>query len=171
MFSMKNRPKKEKAESILGLDKLHCPIWAKKRKKIVGRGPSSGHGKTSTRGEKGQKSRSGGGKGPGFEGGQMPLIRRIPKRGFTNIFRKVYAIVNVSSLNRFKKDTVVTPELLLKEGLINKIKEGVKILGDGELKKPLVVKVQALSKSAREKIEAQGGKVELIKSRGVERSE
>lgn len=162
MSSAKNKVKKGTVKPILGLDKLHYSNKAKKRKKIVGRGPSSGHGKTSTRGHKGQKSRSGGGKRPGFEGGQMPLVRRIPKRGFTNIFRKTYSIVNLSSLNRFKKDTVVTPEILLKEGLIKK-KDGVKILGEGELKKSLVVKVHALSKSAQQKIEAQGGTIEILK--------
>lgn len=163
MSSKKSSAQKEAAKPLLGLNKLHYSFQAKKRKKIVGRGPSSGHGKTSTRGHKGQKSRSGGGKRPGFEGGQMPLVRRIPKRGFTNIFRQPFTIVNISRLNRFKKDTVVTPEVLAEEGLIKKEKSEVKILGEGELKKPLVVKVHALSKNARQKIEAQGGRVELIK--------
>ena len=162
MSSKKSNVQKEAAKPLLGLNKLHYSFQAKKRKKIVGRGPSSGHGKTSTRGHKGQKARSGGGKRPGFEGGQMPLVRRIPKRGFTNIFRQSFTIVNISRLNRFKKDAVVTPEVLAKEGLIKKEKSGVKILGEGELKKPLVVKVHALSKNARQKIEAQGGRVELI---------
>ncbi len=164
MSSKSNKSKKDKEERILGLDKLKYAAGSRKRRKIVGRGPSSGHGKTSTRGHKGQKARSGGGKGPGFEGGQMPLIRRIPKRGFTNIFSKIYGIVNISSLNRFKKDTVITPELLFKEGLIKKKDiNRVKVLGDGELKKSLVVKVHALSKAAQEKIKSQGGKVEILK--------
>jgi len=163
MSSARSKLDKGTFKPILGLDRLHYSNKAKKRKKIVGRGPSSGHGKTSTRGHKGQKSRSGGGKRPGFEGGQMPLVRRIPKRGFTNIFSKTYSIVNVSSLNCFKKDTVVTPEILAKEGLIKKKNNEVKILGEGELKKSLVVKVHALSKSAQQKIKAQGGTVEILK--------
>ncbi|MEA3368771.1 MAG: 50S ribosomal protein L15 [Candidatus Ratteibacteria bacterium] len=163
MSSKKTKAQKEAVKPLLGLNRLHHSFQAKKRKKIVGRGPSSGHGKTSTRGHKGQKSRSGGGKRPGFEGGQMPLVRRIPKRGFTNIFRQSFTIVNISRLNRFKKDTVVTPEVLAEEGVIKKENSGVKILGEGELKKPLVVKVHALSKNARQKIEAHGGRAELIK--------
>ncbi len=163
MSSKKNKVKKEKVSPILGLDRLQYSIRAKKRKKMVGRGPSSGHGKTSTRGHKGQKARSGGRKRPGFEGGQMPLVRRIPKRGFTNIFRRKYAVVNLYSLNQFKKDTVVTPELLIKEGLIKKRENRIKILGGGELKKALVIKAHALSKSARHKIEEKGGRAEVIK--------
>ena len=155
--------KKDKTKSLLGLDRLSYSKGFKTRKKILGRGPSSGHGKTSGRGHKGQRSRSGGRKRPGFEGGQMPLIRRIPKRGFTNIFRKEYAIVNLSSLNHFKKETEINPELLVKEGLVKKNKERIKILADGELKKSLTVKVHAVSENARKKIEAQGGKIQLIK--------
>ncbi|ADQ05016.1 ribosomal protein L15 [Caldicellulosiruptor owensensis OL] len=136
---------------------------AKKNRKRVGRGESSGHGKTSTRGHKGQWARSGGGVRPGFEGGQMPLTRRIPKRGFKNINKKVYTEVNVEKLERFDNDTVITPELLLKERVISKIeKDGVKILGRGELTKRLTVKVQKVSEGARKKIEAAGGKVEVI---------
>ncbi|MFO7152553.1 MAG: 50S ribosomal protein L15 [Bacillota bacterium] len=135
---------------------------SKKRPKRVGRGIGSGHGKTSTRGHKGQNARSGGGVRPGFEGGQMPLIRRIPKRGFTNIFKKEYAIVNVKDLNVFEDNTRVTPELLKEKGLIKQIKDGVKILGDGELKVKLEVVAHAFSSSAREKIEAAGGKAEVI---------
>ncbi|AZT90017.1 50S ribosomal protein L15 [Caldicellulosiruptor changbaiensis] len=136
---------------------------AKKKPKRVGRGESSGHGKTSTRGHKGQWARSGGGVRPGFEGGQMPLTRRIPKRGFKNINKKVYTEVNVEKLERFENDTVITPELLLKEGVISKIeKDGVKVLGKGDLTKRLIVRVQKVSEGARKKIEAAGGKVEVI---------
>jgi len=135
---------------------------AKHSPKRVGRGIGSGLGKTSGRGHKGQKARSGGSIRPGFEGGQMPLQRRLPKRGFTNIFKKEYAEVNVYKLNVFENDTVVTPELLLEKGLINKIKDGVKILGKGELEKRLTVKAHKFSESAVQKIEAVGGKVEVI---------
>lgn len=135
-----------------------------KPRKRVGRGMSSGHGKTSGRGHDGQNSRSGGGTRVGFEGGQMPLFRRVPKRGFTNIFAKEYATINLDELNRFEENTVVTPELLFSEGIIKrgKAKDGVKILGDGELTVKLTVQSQKFSKSAAEKIEAAGGKVEVI---------
>lgn len=135
-----------------------------KSRKRVGRGTSSGLGKTSGRGHKGQNARSGGGVRPGFEGGQMPLIRRVPKRGFTNIFAKKYAILNVEDLNRFDDNTVITPELLIETGLVKgKTKiDGIKILGDGELEKKLTVKAHKFSKSAIEKIEAAGGKAEVI---------
>lgn len=144
------------------LDELKSPAGANKRPKRVGRGPGSGHGKTSTRGHKGQKARSGGGVRPGFEGGQMPLQRRIPKRGFTNIFKKEYAIVNVKDLNIFADGTEVTPELLIESGLVRKLKDGVKILGDGELERSLIVKAHKVSKQAEEKITARGGRVEVI---------
>lgn len=136
-------------------------IQAKKR---IGRGIGSGTGKTSGRGHKGQNARSGGGVRPGFEGGQMPLFRRLPKRGFTNIFAKQYAEVNVNDLNRFEKDTVVTPELLIEQGLVKKAKakDGIKILGSGELEKALTVQAQKFTKGAEEKINAAGGKVEVI---------
>lgn len=135
-----------------------------KAKKRLGRGTSSGHGKTSGRGHDGQNARSGGGVRPGFEGGQMPLFRRLPKRGFTNIFAKQFAIINIEDLNVFAEDTVVTPELLISEGLIKKgrVKDGVKVLGNGDLTKKLTVQAQQFSKSAAEKIEAAGGKVEVI---------
>ena len=135
-----------------------------KKRKRVGRGTSSGHGKTSGRGHDGQKSRSGGGVRPGFEGGQMPLIRRIPKRGFTNIFAKEYAIINVEDLNRFEDNTLVTPELLISEGMVKrgKVVDGIKVLGDGDVNKKLTVKAHKFSKTAAEKIEAAGGKVEVI---------
>ncbi|QGU00797.1 LSU ribosomal protein L15p (L27Ae) [Candidatus Syntrophocurvum alkaliphilum] len=144
------------------IHELKSPSGANKRKKRVGRGPSSGHGKTSTRGHNGQNSRSGGGVRPGFEGGQMPLIRRIPKRGFTNKFRKEYDIVNVGDLNRFDDGTEVTIDLLKQSGLVKSVKNGVKILGDGELEKKLTIKVNKISKQAEEKILAKGGKVEVI---------
>ena len=133
-------------------------------KKRLGRGIGSGLGKTAGKGHKGQRARSGGGVRPGFEGGQMPLFRRIPKRGFTNIFAKEYAIVNVEELNRFPENTVVTPELLFEEGIVNKGKavDGIKILGDGDVKVKLTVKAQKFSKTAAEKIEAAGGKAEVI---------
>ena len=134
-------------------------VKAPKRK---GRGPGSGLGKTAGRGHKGQKARSGGGVRPGFEGGQMPLIRRIPKRGFTNIFAKVYSEVNVKDLEVFEAGTVVTPELLKEKGIIRKLNDGVKILGNGELTKSLTVKAHKFSKTAQEKIEAVGGKAEVI---------
>ncbi len=133
-------------------------------KKRLGRGIGSGLGKTSGKGHKGQNARSGGGVRPGFEGGQMPLFRRLPKRGFTNIFAKRYGIINLGDLDRFEEDTVITPELLFSEGLIKraKAKDGVKILGNGEVNKKLTVKAQQFSKTAVEKIEAAGGKVEVI---------
>jgi len=133
-----------------------------KNTKRLGRGTATGQGKTGGRGQKGQKSRSGGGVRPGFEGGQMPLYRRLPKRGFTNIFAKTFAIVNLDDLNRFDDNTEVTPELLLETGVIKKLEDGIKVLGNGELNKKLTVKANKFSKSAAEKIEANGGKVEVI---------
>ncbi|AEE90416.1 MAG: 50S ribosomal protein L15 [Tepidanaerobacter acetatoxydans] len=135
---------------------------SKRKSKRVGRGMSSGHGKTSTRGHKGQNARSGGGVRPGFEGGQMPLYRRLPKRGFTSIFKKEFAVVNVEDLNIFEENTKVTPELLIEKGIIKKVKDGIKILGEGDLKVKLDVEANAFSKSAQEKIEAVGGKAEVI---------
>jgi large subunit ribosomal protein L15 len=134
---------------------------SRKKRKRVGRGPGSGHGKTSCRGHKGQNSRSGGGTKAGFEGGQMPLQRRLPKRGFTNIFQKQYAIVNIEKLNKVA-ETVITPDVLVKEGLIKDIKDGVKILGNGEISKQVTVKAHAFSSSAKEKILKAQGSVELI---------
>ncbi|MFY9213874.1 MAG: 50S ribosomal protein L15 [Tissierellaceae bacterium] len=135
-----------------------------KPRKRVGRGIGSGLGKTAGRGHDGQNARSGGGVRPGFEGGQMPLFRRLPKRGFTNIFAKEFAIVNIEDLNVFADDTVVTPELLIEEGLVKKGKviDGIKVLGNGEITKKLTVKSHKFSKSAVEKIEAAGGKTEVI---------
>ncbi|KXO15976.1 50S ribosomal protein L15 [Peptoniphilus sp. GNH] len=135
-----------------------------KAKKRVGRGIGSGLGKTSGRGHKGQNARSGGGVRPGFEGGQMPLFRRLPKRGFTNIFAKETVAINVDTLNSFEKGTVVTKELLIEKGIIkkSKAKDGVRILGNGELNVALTVQANHFSKSAAEKIEAAGGKAEVI---------
>ncbi len=144
------------------LEELKAPAGANKSRKRVGRGTGSGHGKTSTRGHKGQKSRSGGGVRPGFEGGQMPLQRRLPKRGFNNIFKKVYAIVNVEDLNIFPDGSEINPDILQEAGLVKGIKDGVKILGDGVLEKKLDVKAHKISKQAEEKIVAKGGKVEVI---------
>ncbi|NBI05634.1 50S ribosomal protein L15 [Senegalia massiliensis] len=133
-----------------------------KSRKRLGRGTATGQGKTSGRGENGQRSRSGGGVRPGFEGGQMPIYRRLPKRGFTNIFATNYAIVNVEDLNRFEEGVEITPELLKESKLIKKLEDGVKVLGNGELNKKLTIKAHKFSKSAVEKIEAAGGKVEVI---------
>ena len=135
---------------------------SRKAQKRVGRGTGSGLGKTSGKGQKGQKSRSGGGVKPGFEGGQMPLYRRLPKRGFTNIFAKQIVEVNVERLNIFENGTEVTEALLKERGVVSKTLDCVKILGNGELTKSLTVKVSRFSKSAQEKIEAAGGKVEVI---------
>ncbi len=144
------------------LHDLKPPAGSRKRRKIVGRGPGSGHGQTAGRGEKGQKARAGGGSHPWFEGGQLPLHRRVPKRGFTNIFRKRYAIVNVGNLNRFEAGTAVTPGALQAAGLIHAVGDGVKILGDGELTRALAVSAQKFSAAAAEKIRAAGGTVEVL---------
>lgn len=135
---------------------------SRKTRKRVGRGPGSGHGKTSCRGHKGQKSRSGGGPRPGFEGGQMPLQRRLPKRGFTNIFKKRYNIINIKDLNRFEPNASLDAEALKEAGLVKKMGDGIKLLGNGEITFPVFMKVHKVSDSAKEKIEALGGTVELI---------
>lgn len=136
---------------------------ARKRAKRVGRGIGSGHGKTSGRGQKGQHARSGGAKGPYFEGGQMPLQRRLPKRGFNNArFAKIYSVVNVGDLARFEAGSVVDVEALKAAGLVRRSLDGVKILGNGEIQVGLTVRAHAFSKSAVEKIEAAGGKAEVI---------
>lgn len=138
-------------------------VGAKSAPKRVGRGLGSGHGKQSTRGGKGQTARSGGNVRPGFEGGQMPLIRRVPKRGFTNIFKKEYSIVNIGSLENFDANTVITAELLLSSGVLSKIEPfGVKILGGGELTKKLTVQANKFTQSAIEAIEKAGGKAEVV---------
>ncbi len=144
------------------LHELSKPIGSTKNTKRKGRGTATGQGKTGGRGMNGQKSRSGGGVRLGFEGGQMPLYRRIPKRGFTNIFRKEWSVMNVSDLNCFEDGTEITPELLVKEGKVKQVKAGVKILGEGDLEKKLTVKANKFSKAAIEKIEAAGGKAEVI---------
>ncbi len=144
------------------LDELKTPKGSKRSGKRLGRGPGSGKGKTAGKGHKGQKARSGGVKGPGFEGGQMPLTRRVPKRGFVNIFRKRYEVVNVGRLVEFDEKSVVTPQLLKEKGLVHGSEGRVKILGDGELKVALTVQAHAFSKGALEKISSVGGKAEVI---------
>ncbi|MCH4178923.1 MAG: 50S ribosomal protein L15 [Megasphaera sp.] len=135
---------------------------SKKRHNRVGRGIGSGNGKTAGKGMKGQLSRSGGGMRPGFEGGQMPLYRLLPKRGFTNIWAKQYAEVNVATLNRFENGTTVDPVALVEAGILKNVCDGVRILGNGELEKSLTVVAQGFTKSAQQKIEAAGGKIEVI---------
>jgi large subunit ribosomal protein L15 len=135
---------------------------SRRRKKRVGRGFGSGHGKTSCKGHKGQKARSGGPKGAGFEGGQMPLQRRIPKRGFTNNFRVAYAIVNLDVIEKLRAEGTVTPELLISRGIIKDLKNGLKVLGTGDLQGPATVKADAFSASAMAKIQAAGGKAEVL---------
>ncbi len=146
------------------LHELAPPAGSRRRRKIVGRGAGSGHGKTSTRGEKGQKARAGGGSRPWFEGGQLPLHRRVPKRGFVNLFRAEYAVLNVKDLERFEAGTAVTPGLLAESGLVRASAAGVKILGQGALTKALTVSAHRFSKSAEEKIRAAGGAVEVIRT-------
>ncbi len=144
------------------LNELSPAPGSSKEPKRKGRGHGTGNGKTAGRGHKGQKARSGGGVRPGFEGGQMPLYRRLPKRGFYNVFAKAYTTINVSELNKFEDDTVVTPELLKESGVISKTNDGIVVLGRGELEKKLVVKAARFSKTAQEKIVAKGGKYEVI---------
>ena len=144
------------------LHELRAAEGATKNRKRRGRGTATGQGKTGGRGMNGQTSRSGGGVRLGFEGGQMPLYRRLPKRGFNNIFGTEYTTVNVKDLNRFEAGTEVTPELLAEVGMIKQVKDGVKILGDGELNVALTVKADKFTNSALEKIEAAGGKAEVI---------
>ena len=141
---------------------LHPPRGARHRRKRIGQGMGSGHGKTATRGSKGQRSRTGARMRPGFEGGQMPLHRRLPKRGFTNIFKKHFALVNLKDLNEFTPEDTVTPELLVQRGFIKQVGDGLKVLGDGELKVALRIRAHHFSKSAREKIQHAGGKAEVI---------
>ena len=147
----------------MSLSNLKPAKGSTQTRKRVGRGPGSGLGKTSGRGEKGQKSRSGFSHRPGFEGGQMPLHRRVPKRGFSNArFRKEYTELNLDQLEVFEAGTIVTPEVLLKNGLIRKLRDGVKVLGRGELTKALTVRAHRFSATAQERIAAAGGKAELI---------
>jgi large subunit ribosomal protein L15 len=142
------------------LEELKPSQGSRKKSKRVGRGPGSGSGKTASKGHKGQKARSGGVKGPGFEGGQMPLQRRLPKRGFTNIFRKEYAVVNLRDLAALSG--TITPETMMEQGLVRNPKDGIKILGVGELKSGIIVRAHKFSKSAMDKIQAAGGKAEVI---------
>ena len=145
------------------LNELKYSEGSKFEAKRKGRGTSSGNGKTAGRGQKGQNARSGGGVRPGFEGGQNPLFRRVPKRGFNNYnFQVRYAVINVSDLNRFQDGTEITPELLKEVGLVKKQLDGIKVLGNGNLDKKLTVKASVFSKSAKEKIEKNGGKAEVI---------
>lgn len=146
----------------MDLSNLRPALGSKKKRKRVGRGDGSGHGKTSCRGHKGQGSRSGGNTPPGFEGGQMPLQRRVPKRGFHNPFRKSTAIVNLGQLEIFAAGSEVTPDLMAQRRLVSGKEDRVKVLGDGSLSKPLTVKAHGFSSKAKEKIEALGGKAELL---------
>jgi large subunit ribosomal protein L15 len=147
----------------MDLSSIQVPKGKTHARKRVGRGMGSGHGKTSTRGHKGQGSRSGTRNKRGFEGGQMPFQRRVPKRGFTNIFRKEYAIINLERIAEIGESTI-NPEMLLKGGYVSNLRDGLKVLGDGELKKPVNVAAHKFSQSAKEKIEKAGGKIELIAS-------
>ena len=144
------------------LHELKAPAGSTKNRKRRGRGTATGQGKTGGRGMNGQKSRSGGCVRLGFEGGQMPLYRRIPKRGFTNIWGTEYTEINVEKLNGFEDGTVVTPEMLIDLGIVKQVKDGIKVLGRGELTKKITVQANKFSKSAVEKIEAAGGKAEVI---------
>ena len=145
------------------LNELKYNEGSKKDIKRLGRGSSSGTGKTSGRGENGQKKRSGGGVRVGFEGGQLPLYRRLPKRGFSNaMFKKTYSVINVADLDKFEDGTEVTPELLVEMGIIKKVLSGIKVLGNGKLTKKLTVKANKFSETAKEKIENVGGTIEVI---------
>ncbi len=144
------------------LHELSPAKGSKRARKRLGRGVATGQGKTAGRGTKGQGSRSGGGVRPGYEGGQMPIHRRLPKRGFTNIFKKQVAIVNVKDLNRFESGSQIDDVALIKEGLVKGRYDAIKLLGNGEIDRPVQVKVNAASKSAQEKITAAGGTVEVI---------
>ncbi len=146
----------------MNLHELRPAKGAKKRRKRIGRGPGSGHGKTATKGHKGLLARSGGGKRPGFEGGQMPLIRRLPKFGFSNPFRTEYAIVNLKSFGEWTGEGTITPQALVDAGLVKRKHLPIKILGNGELNKALVIQAHKFSKSAEAKIQAAGGRVEVI---------
>lgn len=144
------------------LHELKPATGSRKERKRLGRGAGSGHGKTAGKGHKGQKARSGGGVRPGFEGGQNPIYRRLPKRGFTNINRKEYAVINLDVLNRFEEGTVVTPELLKEAGVVKNMKDGLKVLANGELNVKLTVKAHKFSSAAAEKIANAGGTTEVL---------
>jgi len=144
------------------LNELSPPKGSRRPRKRVGRGVGSGKGKTAGRGTKGYNSRSGGGVRPGFEGGQMPLHRRLPKRGFTNIFKKKIAVINIRDLSKFESGSIVDEAALVRVGLVKGGRDGIKLLGHGEIKRPLTIKINMLSKSASEKIIQAGGKVEVL---------
>lgn len=144
------------------LNELSPPKGSRRPRKRVGRGVGSGKGKTAGRGTKGYNSRSGGGVRPGFEGGQMPLHRRLPKRGFTNIFKKKIAVINIRDLSKFESGSIVDEAALVRMGLVKGKRDGIKLLGHGEIETPLTIKINMLSKSAREKIIQAGGKVEVV---------
>lgn len=144
------------------LNELSPSKGSTQNRKRVGRGVGSGRGKTAGRGSKGHNSRSGGGVRPGFEGGQMPIHRRLPKRGFTNIFKKQFAIVNIQDLDRFETGSVVDEAALVRVGLVKGKRDGIKLLGKGEISNPLTIKVHKVSKTAKEKIEAAGGQLEAL---------
>lgn len=146
---------------MMRLHELTPAPGANRKRKRIGRGPGSGHGKTATKGHKGLLARSGGGKRPGFEGGQMPLARRIPKHGFANPFRVTYSVVNVKSLAMLDVDEI-TPQVLVEAGVIKRKTLPIKVLGNGEVRKPMVVQAHKFSKSAEEKIRAAGGRTEVI---------
>ena len=146
----------------MNLQELSPAAGSKKAVKRIGRGAGSGNGKTAGKGHKGQKARAGRGMRPGFEGGQMPLQRRVPKRGFNNVFRTEYNVVNLSALNQFEDGATVDIQALMDKGLVKGLKDGVKVLGNGELTRKLTVSANAFSKSAKEKIEAAGGKAEVL---------
>ncbi len=145
------------------IENLSPAPGSKKKPKRIGRGMGSGHGKTATKGHKGQKARSGGNKGPGFEGGQTPLQRRLPKRGFKNRpFKKEYAIVNLDDIAKLVDIDTVTPEILIKRKIVRELKDGLKVLGDGDITRPVMIKAHAFSASAVSKITAAGGKSEVL---------
>lgn len=144
------------------LNELSPAQGSKRPRQRVGRGVASGWGKTAGRGSKGQGARSGGGVRPGYEGGQMPIHRRLPKRGFTNVFKKNFAVVNIRDLTRFESGSTVDPVALIKSGLVKGTYDGIKLLGQGDIDFPLQIKVNAISKSAQEKIVAAGGTVEVL---------
>jgi large subunit ribosomal protein L15 len=147
---------------MMKIEDLRPAVGKSRKVKRVGRGIGSGHGKTSCKGHKGQKARSGGTKGPGFEGGQMPLQRRLPKRGFKNRFAVNYAVINLKDLIKIEGVDTITPEILMEKGILKGLKDGLKILGEGEIHRPLTIKADAFSASALSKINASGGKAELI---------
>jgi large subunit ribosomal protein L15 len=144
------------------IEDLKPAAGSRKTDKRVGRGIGSGHGKTSCKGHKGQKARSGGTKGPGFEGGQMPLQRRLPKRGFKNPFRVEFAIINLKDIDKIEGPDVITSDVLMERGIIKDLKDGLKVLGNGEIRRPFTIRAEAFSASALTKITAAGGKAEVV---------